>query len=359
MSLTSAKETRILHQDDLPLAGMQVVEFEGIGPGPLAGRLLCDMGAEVTVVARPRRSGEGLPPSMTPAADAPLLRGKHQEPLDLKREADRARALALISAADVLLEGYRPGVMERLGVGPADVAAINPRLVYARLTGWGQDGPLAHAAGHDLNYVALTGLLSMASAPEQAPRVPPTVVGDAVGALGAVCGIVAAYVKAQRGGCGSVVDAAIIDVLAMLSPLLLLTRSLGEIDGGRPSVFHDSPFYDSYACADGRFLTVGAIEPQFYRELLRRLGLEDVDPADQWQRELWPDLKARLRTLFASQPLAHWTGLLEGTDACYAPVLTLEEAAEHHHNRARGLYEHDPRGNIVVARALRFSGLSA
>lgn len=349
-----------MYQNNLPLAGMTVVEFEGIGPGPLAGRMLLDLGAEVKVVARPRRSGEGLPPSMTPTADAPLLRGKQQEPLNLKEDADKARAFALIGDADVLIEGYRPGVMERLGVGPADCAAVNPRLVYARLTGWGQDGPLANAAGHDLNYVALTGMLSVASAPGQLPRVPPTVVGDAVGALGAVCGIVSAYVKAQRDGHGSVVDAAIIDVLAMLSPLLLLTRSTGELDAERrSSVFHDSPFYDTYACADARFLTIGAIEPPFYRELLERLGLKDVDPADQWKRELWPGLKERLRALFASQPLAHWTELLEGTDVCYAPVLTLEEAAEHRHNRARGLYARDKRGDIVAARTLRFSGLPA
>lgn len=338
---------------------MKVVEFEGIGPGPLAGHMLRDLGAKVTVVGRPRRSGEGLPPSMTPPEDAPLLHGKMQEPLNLKLDADRKSAFALIGAADVLIEGYRPGVMERLGLGPADCAAVNSRLVYARLTGWGQDGPLAHAAGHDLNYVALTGLLSYASEPGQPPRIPPTVVGDAVGALGAVCGIVCAYVKAQRDGEGSVVDAAIIDVLAMLSPLLLLTRSLGEVDGGRPSVFHDSPFYDSYACADGRFLTVGAIEPPFYRELLRRLDLHDVDPADQWKRGLWPSFKERLSTLFASQPLAHWNALLEGSDACYAPVLTLVEAAEHAHNQARGLYTRDQQGDIVAARTLRFSDLSS
>lgn len=336
---------------------MKVVEFEGIGPGPLAGRMLCDLGAEVTVIGRPRRAGQSLPPSMMPRADAPLLRGKRQKPLNLKQEAGKTRALELIARADVLIEGYRPGVMERLGLGPAACAAVNARLVYARLTGWGQDGPLANAAGHDLNYVALTGLLSVASAPRQAPRVPPTVVGDAVGALGAVCGIVSAYVKAGRDGCGSVVDAAIVDVLAMLSQLLLLTRSTGEVDSDRPSVFHDSPFYDSYACADGRFLSIGAIEPPFYRELLQRLGLDDVDPADQWKRELWPGLKERLGALFASEPLAHWTALLEGTDACYAPVLTLQEAAEHRHNRARGLYARDRHGDLVAARTLRFFGL--
>lgn len=347
-----------MDQGSLPLVGIKVVEFEGIGPGPLAGRMLCDLGAEVTVIGRPRRDSEGLPPSMTPTADAPLLRDKRHEPLDLKQSADKERVFALIEKADVLIEGYRPGVMERLGVGPAQCAVVNPRLVYARITGWGQEGPLANAAGHDLNYVALTGMLSVASAPGQPPRVPPTVVGDAVGALGAVCGIVSAYVKAQRDGYGSVVDAAIIDVLAMLSPLLLLTRSTGEIDGGQPSVFHDSPFYDSYVCADGRFLSIGAIEPPFYRELLRRLGLDDVDPADQWKRDQWSGLKKRLRDLFASQSLAHWTDLLEGTDACYAPVLTLEEAAEHRHNRARGLYARNEQGDIIAARTLRFSGLS-
>lgn len=338
-----------------PLRGVRVIEFEAIGPGPLGGRMLVDLGAEVTLVARPTRSG--LPPEMTPSRDGALLKGKRVVEIDLKAPDGVARAFDLVSGADALIEGYRPGVMERLGLGPEACAKVNSRLVYARMTGWGQEGPLSAAAGHDLNYIALSGLLSLASPPGQAPRTPPTVLGDAVGALAMVCGIACALNRAQREGRGSIVDAAIVDALTMLSPLVLLLRSTGEIEGGRPSVFHDSPFYDTYACADGRHLSLGAIEPQFYRELLRRIGFDDVDPERQWKRDEWPALKERFRALFASRPLAHWDELLEGTDACYAPVLTLAEAAAHPHNRARGLFASAEDGAIEAARSLRFLDL--
>ncbi len=341
----------------LPLQGVRVVEFEAIGPGPLAGRMLVDLGAEVTLVARPTKSG--LPPEMTPSPDGPLMKGKRIFEVDLKSGDGVARAHDLVARADVLIEGYRPGVMERLGLGPDACARVNPRLVYARMTGWGQDGPLSAAAGHDLNYVALSGLLSLASPAGQTPRTPPTVLGDAVGALAVVCGIACALNRARCEGRGSVVDAAIVDALAMLSPLVLLLRSTGEIEGHRPSVFHDSPFYDTYACADGRYLSIGAVEPQFYRELLQRIGFDDVDPARQWNRDEWPALKERLRSLFAAEPLGHWNVLLEGTDACYAPVLTLAEAASHPHNRARGLFSVSNEGQIAAARALRFFDLEA
>lgn len=340
-----------------PLRGVRIVEFEGIGPAPLAGRMLVDLGARVTLVARPTKSG--LPPEMTPSPNGPLLKGKRIVELDLKSRDGVAQALDLVAEADVLVEGYRPGVMERLGLGPAECANVNARLVYARMTGWGQDGPLSAAAGHDLNYIALSGLLSLAAPAGQAPRTPPTVVGDAVGALAMVCGIACALNRAQREGRGSVVDAAIVDALAMLSPLVLLLRSTGEVEGNRPSVFHDSPFYDTYACADGRHLSIGAIEPQFYRELLQRVGFHDVDLARQWNRSEWPALKERLRSLFASEPLEHWNALLEGTDACYAPVLTLAEAQAHPHNRARGLFSIANDGEIAVARSLRFVDLHA
>lgn len=343
------------HAGCAPLQGVRVVEFEAIGPGPLGGRMLSDLGADVTLVARPTKSG--LPPEMTAPRDGALLRGKRIVEIDLKAPDGVARARELVAAADVLIEGYRPGVMERLGLGPQACAEVNPRLVYARMTGWGQDGPLSRAAGHDLNYIALSGLLSLAAPAGQAPRTPPTVVGDAVGALAMVCGIACALHRAQREGRGSVVDAAIVDALAMLSPLVLLLRATGEIEGNRPSVFHDSPFYDTYACADGRHLSVGAIEPQFYRELLQRIGFDDVDPARQWDRDEWPALKKRMRELFASRPLEHWNALLEGTDACYAPVLTLGEAAAHPHNRARGLFGVSGDGRVEAARGLRFFDL--
>lgn len=341
----------------LPLRGVRIVEFEGIGPGPLAGRMLVDLGAEVTLVARPKKGG--LPPEMTPSRDGPLLKGKHITEIDLKSPDGTACALELIVHADVLIEGNRPGVMERLGLGPEACAKVNAKLVYARMTGWGQSGPLSGAAGHDLNYIALSGLLSLASAAGQPPRTPPTILGDAVGGLAMVCGIACALSRARSEGRGSVVDAAIADALAMLSPLTLMLRSTGEIEGDRPSVFHDSPFYDTYECRGGRHLSIGAIEPQFYRELLQRIGFDDVDPQRQWQRDEWPALKERLRLLFLSKPVEHWNALLEGTDACYAPVLTLAEAAAHPHNRSRGLFSVSQDGQIAAARGLRFFDLEA
>jgi alpha-methylacyl-CoA racemase len=341
-----------------PLRGVRVVEFEGIGPGPLAGRMLADLGAEVTAIVRPGASV--VTERLGGAGDNPLRRGKRVEAVDLRTAAGLARAMELVAAADALIEGNRPGVMERLGLGPEHCAARNPRLVYGRMTGWGQTGPLAHAAGHDLNYVALTGLLSLAARGHgQAPVVPPTVVGDAAGALGLAFGIACALLDARSSGRGRVVDAAIVDIVAMLGTLVQWIRSNGQIDGTEPSPFHDSPFYDTYACADGGFITIGALEPQFYALLLARLGLSDVDPASQYDKAAWPALKERLAALFASRPRAHWCELLEGTDVCFAPVLTLAEAAAHPHNRARGIHVQAGGNATDVAPAPRFSPLSS
>jgi len=315
-----------------PLHGIRVVEFEGIGPGPLAGRMLADMGAEVTAIVRP---GIGAVADKLGATDAPMRRGKQLEELDLKDGKQRDRAMALVAQADVLIEGNRPGVMERLGLGPADCAAHNPRLVYGRMTGWGQDGPLAQAAGHDLNYVALTGLLGLSAHRGERPIVPPTVVGDAAGALGLCFGIVSALFEARQSGCGRVVDAAIVDIASMLGGIAQWIASSGGLGGPQPSAFHDSPFYDVYACADGTYITVGALEPQFYALLLNKLGLTDLDPAAQYDPAHWPGLKARLTALFASHTRTHWCALLEGTDVCFAPVLTLAEAQAHAHNAER------------------------
>lgn len=339
-----------------PLQGIRIVEFEGLGPGPLAGRMLADLGAEVTVLVRPGAAGLGA----QLAGDAPnLLRaGKHLEEVDLKAPEGRARALSLLATADGLVEGFRPGVMERLGLGPADCAAVNPSLVYGRMTGWGQDGPLAAAAGHDLNYVALTGLLSLSARDGAAPMVPPTVVGDAAGALGLAFGMVAALLDVRGGGPGRVVDAAIVDIVAMLGTLVHWLRAGGQIDGARPSPFHDSPFYDVYACADG-FITIGALEPQFYRLLLERLGLADVDPAAQYEVAAWPALKARLAALFATRTRAQWCALLESTDVCFAPVLNLQEAGRHPHNIARRTFEEEAHGALAARPAPRFLPLDA
>ena len=345
------------HPVNPPLSGVRVVEFEGIGPGPLAGRMLADMGAQVTVIARP---GPGiLSPKAGAATDNPLRHGKTVVTLDLKNPADVAQAMALVTAADALIEGNRPGVMERLGLGPADCAAHNPKLIYGRMTGWGQSGPLAQAAGHDLNYVALTGLLSLSAHRGERPVVPPTVVGDAGGALGLAFGIACALFEVRTSGKGRVVDAAIVDIVAMLGGIAQLARARGWLDSDGLNLFHDSPFYDVYPCAEGGFITLGAIEPQFYALLLHKLGMGDVDAAAQNKRAEWPALKARFTTLFASQPRAHWVALLEGTDVCFAPVLSLKEAVAHPHNVARGVYSASASGTLQVAPAPRFLPLAS
>ena len=333
-----------------PLTGLKVIEFEGIGPGPLAGRMLADLGAEVVAVVRPNKAPLGDPDK--PLSEGPLRRGKRVVPLNLKRPEAVAEALALIETADALIEGNRPGVMERLGLGPAECAKRNPRLVYGRMTGWGQEGPLAQVAGHDLNYLALTGILSLAARDGQPPGVPPTVLGDGGGALGLAFGIVAAVFAAGRSGKGCVIDCSIADIAASLGGIALAARAVGMLDA--PSPFHDSPFYDVYACADGQYVTVGALEPQFYTVLLDKLGLADVDSKAQYDRAAWPALKARLRALFLSQPSAHWRALLEGSDACFAPVLSLVEAAAHPHMKARGVYKNGADGALEAAMAPRF-----
>ncbi|MCB1988682.1 MAG: CoA transferase, partial [Burkholderiaceae bacterium] len=269
-----------------PLSGIRIVEFEGIGPGPLAARMLADMGATVTVIARPQQGAVAA--QLGGSGDNPLRRGKTVVLLDLKQDAARAEALALVAQADALIEGNRPGVMERLGLGPVDCAKANPRIVYGRMTGWGQSGPLAQAAGHDLNYVALTGMLSLSAHRGERPIVPPTVVGDAGGALGLAFGMVCAILEAKTSGQGRVVDAAIVDIVAMLGGIAQWIRGSGMLDGPHPSPFHDSPFYDVYRCADGGCITLGALEPQFYALLLQKLGLDDVDRGRQFDPRAWP-----------------------------------------------------------------------
>jgi alpha-methylacyl-CoA racemase len=340
-----------------PLTGIRVVEFEGIGPGPLAGRMLADMGADVTVIARPRKGAINVQFGGT--GEDPMRRGKTVVLLDLKQAGAIAEAMTLVAGADALIEGNRPGVMERLGLGPADCAALNPKLVYGRMTGWGQTGPLAQTAGHDLNYVALTGLLSLSAHRGERPILPPTVVGDAAGALGLAFGMACALLEARASGRGRVVDAAIVDVVAMLGGIAQMVRAGGQIDGPAPSPFHDSPFYDVYGCADGGFITLGALEPQFYALLLTKLGLDDVDPARQYDKADWPALKTRFTVLFASRPREHWCALLEGSDACFAPVLSLAEAAAHPHNLARAIYGIDATGAVLATGAPRFLPLSA
>ncbi|WP_428313051.1 CaiB/BaiF CoA transferase family protein [Hydrocarboniphaga sp.] len=338
-----------------PLSGVHVVEFEGLGPGPLAGRMLADMGARVSLICRPQRGAVNA--QLSGGGDDPMRAGKDVVTLDLKQAGAVDQAMQLIAQADALIEGNRPGVMERLGLGPAACAAHNPRLVYGRMTGWGQSGPLASSAGHDLNYVALSGLLSLSAQNGARPMVPPTVVGDAGGALGLAFGMVCALYEARSSGVGRVVDGAIVDTVAMLGSLALFARAGGQLDSDTPSPFHDSPFYDVYACSDGGHISIGPLEPQFYALLLVKLGLADVDAARQYDKSSWPALKARFIALFASRPRAHWCALLEGTDVCFAPVLSLAEAAVHPHNQARGIFQTSASGVLSVAPAPRFLAL--
>jgi alpha-methylacyl-CoA racemase len=338
-----------------PLAGVRVIEFEGIGPGPLAARMLADLGAQVTVIARPQQGVVAA--QLGGSGDNPMHDGKTVIRMDLKQEASRLEALALVAQADALIEGNRPGVMERLGLGPAECARVNPRIVYGRITGWGQNGPLALAAGHDLNYVALTGLLALSAHRGERPVVPPTVVGDASGALGLAFGMVSAVLASRTTGQGAVVDAAIVDIVAMLGGLAHWIHDSGQLGTEKPSAFHDSPFYDVYRCADGGCITLGALEPQFYALLMNKLGLSDVPLDKQYAVKDWPVLKARMTALFLSQPRKHWCALLEGTDACFAPVLSLDEAALHPHNVARSTLARGPSGATRSHAAPRFTPL--
>lgn len=335
-----------------PLTGLKIIEFAGIGPGPFTGMMLADMGADVILIDRAA--------DVARAAKYPRAasnRGKRSIALDLKSDADREVVWTLLESADALIEGFRPGVMERLGFGPDAVAARNPKLVYGRVTGWGQTGPLAQAAGHDINYVALTGVLSTSARPGQAPVIPPTIVGDmAGGAMFLAFGLVSALLEAQKSGLGQVVDAAMIDGVTAMSGLMHQMRSNGSwVDQVEHNFFSNaSPFYEVFECSDGHFISLGAIEPQFYAQLLKLLKLDDVDPALQYDTRTWPQLKQRMAETIQQKTRAEWQILLEGTDVCFAPVLSLTEAAEHPHNKSRALFV-NVNGQQQPAPAPRFS----
>ncbi len=334
------------------LSGLRVVEFEGLGPAPFAAMMLAEMGAEVIVIHRP---GAGNPVA---GAQNLLDRGKRSIVLDLKTTADIAIARALIERADALIEGFRPGVMERLGLGPETMQAANPRLVYGRMTGWGQDGPRAHEAGHDLNYIATSGALWYAGAPGTPPQTPATLVGDVGGgALYLVAGMLAGLIRAGRTGQGTVVDAAIVDGSAHMMALLMSMMPTGNLSMTRGQSLLDGPHWSRvYACACGGWLTVQCLEPQFYAAFLSRLGLSD-DPhlAAQHDRAQWPEQGARLAALFAAQPLAHWAEVFAGSDACVAPVLRPDQAAQDPHMAARGVWQ-EGGGGLSPAPAPRFDG---
>ena len=325
-----------------PLKGLRIVEFAGIGPAPFAAMVLADLGADVLIVDRkvPNQNTRGVS-FFNLGPYALLNRGKRTIALDLKQPAGVEAALRLVASADALIEGFRPGVMERNGLGPDVCLSRNPRLVYGRMTGWGQSGPLALAAGHDVNYLALSGALSLGAPPGGQPWAPPAVLGDmGGGALVLALGIVSAVLEARVSGQGQVVDAAITDGSALLTTIFHAFKAAGVWEGpDHVSVLDSSaPFYSTYRCADGKWISVGALEPQFHALLVEKCGLTDLAPAAQWDAAQWPALKARIAALFATRPRDEWCRLLEGSDACFAPVLDLNEAPAHPHNRARGTF---------------------
>jgi alpha-methylacyl-CoA racemase len=320
-----------------PLAGVRFVEFAGIGPVPFAGMVLADLGAEGIRIEAPGRGG----PLPGDPARMPTNRGRVAVTIDLKHPDGVTAALRLVDRADALLEGFRPGVMERLGVGPDTCLSRNPRLVYGRMTGWGQEGPLAGRAGHDITYLAIAGALRHFARVGQPPTPPLNLVADyGGGGMLLVSGVLAALVQAGRSGQGQVVDAAMVDGVALLMTTFYGLHAAGFWPGepGTNLLDTGAPFYDVYATADGRYVAVGALEPQFYADLLRGLGLTDSELPDQYDVTGWPILRERFATVFATRSRDEWATHFEGTDACVAPVLDLTEAPEHPHAVARAMF---------------------
>ena len=311
-----------------PLAGLRIVEFLGLGPAPFASMMLADLGADVLAIARP-----GVPrPAL--AGNRPVL------DLDLKSAAGVGQAHRLAAAADVLVEGFRPGVLERVGLGPEVLTERNPRLVYARMTGWGQHGPLAPRAGHDVNYIALTGALHHAGRAGEVPAPPANLLGDfGAGGMYLVTAVLAALLRRERTGRGEVLDVAIVDGTTYLTAMLHEYRLRGTWSdtAGTNRLDTGAPFYDVYACADGRHVAIGALEPQFFAELITLLGLDHDWPARRDDPATWPALRREIAAAVASRTRDEWAAAAEGTDACLSPVLSLAEAADHPHLKARGV----------------------
>jgi alpha-methylacyl-CoA racemase len=339
-----------------PLTGVRVVELAGIGPGPFCGMLLADLGAEVIRVDRP-----GGPPSPVPVDKDVTSRGKRRIVVDLKHPRGAEVVLRLAQRSDALIEPYRPGVAERLGVGPAACWARNPRLVYGRMTGWGQDGPIARSAGHDIAYIAVTGALHAIGRAGGPPQVPVNYLGDfGGGSMFLALGLVAGLLEARQTGRGRVVDAAIVDGAAVLQAMTygLLADGLWTDERGVNRLDTGTPFYDVYETADGRHMAVGALEPQFYARFTELLFAPEGVPDDlpgQEDRARWPEMRERFAARFASRTQQEWTKIFDGTDACVAPVLTMTEAPRHPHLAARGTYT-ELDGVVQPAPAPRFSG---
>ena len=337
-----------------PLTGIRVIEIAGIGPGPFCAMMLADMGADVVRIDRASAARGGDPDR--PPLDL-LNRGRRSVGIDLKSSEGVETVLALVEGADALLEGFRPGVAERLGIGPDDCLARNPRLVYGRMTGWGQEGPYASAAGHDLNYIALAGALHGIGRQGEAPVPPLNLVGDfGGGGMYLAYGMVCALLEARDSGQGQVVDAAMVDGAASLMTAFFGMAASGFWSEERGTNMLDTGahFYNVYETADGRYISLGPIEPQFYAELRERLGLHGGEWDHQMDRSRWPELKEKLAALVAQRTRDEWCELLEGTDTCFAPVLSLAEAPEHAHNRERGTFA-EVAGVVQPGPAPRFS----
>ena len=337
-----------------PLAGIRIIEFAGVGPGPFCAMLLADMGAEVITIDRVTPHGLGLPKA--PRFN-PTLRSRKSLRIDLKSEQGPATALRLIAKSDALLEGNRPGVMERLGLGPAECLAANPALVYGRMTGWGQDGPMAQEVGHDVNYLALSGVLSLLGPRDRPPSIPLNLLADlGGGGVYLALGMLAALLETRSSGKGQTVDASMIDGIGSL-----MTHQFGYFGAGtwsekREDNFLDggAPWYNTYETADGNFVAIGAIEPKFYDVLLEGMGLDQSDVPDQMDRASWPGLKQRFAEIFRSRSRAEWEEIMEGKAACFAPVLRPQEAVLHPHMQARGSFV-EVQGVTQPAPAPRFS----
>ena len=339
-----------------PLTGYRIIEIAGIGPGPFAAMLLADMGAEVV---RVERAGAVRGPLPDGAHFDVLLRGRRNVAIDLKHPDGVEALLTLVESADALIEGFRPGVMERLGIGPDECLSRNQKLVFGRMTGWGQEGPYSQAAGHDINYISLAGALAHFGRAGEAPVPPLNMVGDfGGGGMFLAYGVVCALLEAQRSGQGQVVDTAMVDGAAVLMSMFWAFRSIGMHDEnarGTNLLDTGAHFYDVYRCRDDEYISLGSIEPQFYAELMRLTGLEgDEQFAKQMDKTQWPALKVRLAEVFAQKSRAEWCEIMEATDVCFAPVLTMGEAAEHPHNVERNTFI-DVAGTTQPAPAPRFS----